>query len=71
MKRILILQLILCLLLGVAGCAKPTDSSPNDQQVPTDPKTGEVLLQGVGDAVAVEGNVTDSSDLRYMKMACL
>lgn len=56
MKRILILQLILCLLLGVVGCAKPADSSQNGQQVPTDPKTGEVLLQGVGDAAAVEGN---------------
>lgn len=56
MKRFLILQLALCLLLGMAGCATtPEDQQPEDTH-PRDPVTGEILIQGVGEAVAVEGD---------------
>ncbi len=52
MKRILMAALILCLLLSATGCA----SVPGEQAWPTDPETGEILLQDVGVPVANEGD---------------
>lgn len=54
MKRFLICLLILCLLLGMAGCAKAPQDNGDAQ--PRDPATGEILVQGVGEPAAVEGN---------------
>lgn len=52
MKRFFILQLVICLLLSLGGCA----GTQADQTPPTDPETGELLLQGVGAPVKNEGN---------------
>lgn len=54
MKRFLICLLILCLLLGMAGCTKAPQDNGDAQ--PRDPATGEILVQGVGEPVTVEGN---------------
>lgn len=54
MKRFLICLLILCLLLGMAGCTKAPQDNGDAQ--PRDPVTGEILVQGVGEPVTVEGN---------------
>ncbi len=53
MKRILSLFLAVCLLLAVAGCAPAQPETPKQ---PTDPVTGEILLQGIGAAVPNETN---------------
>ena len=53
MKRIVIFSLLACLLLGVAGCAPTQTETP---QHPTDPVTGEILVQGVGTAVPNQTN---------------
>ena len=53
MKRILSLSLAVCLLLAVAGCAPAQPDAPAH---PTDPVTGEILLQGVGTAAPNETN---------------
>ena len=53
MKRILSLSLAVCLLLAVAGCAPAQPDAPAH---PTDPVTGEILLQGLGTAVPNETN---------------
>ena len=56
MKRFLIFQLILCLLLGMAGCANTTNDQQPEDTHPRDPITGEILVQGVGTPVTAEGN---------------
>ena len=56
MKRFLIFQLILCLLLGMAGCANTTNDQQPEDTHPRDPVTGEILVQGAGEAAKVEGN---------------
>ena len=54
MKRFLIYLLILCLFLGMEGCAKAPED--NTDTHPRDPATGEILIQGVGTSVETEGN---------------
>ena len=56
MKRFLIFQLILCLLLGMAGCTNTTNDQQPEDTHPRDPITGEILVQGAGEAAKVEGN---------------
>ncbi len=53
MKRFLIFQLIVCLLLAMVGCAPV---QPETSAHPTDPVTGEILLQSVGTAVPNQTN---------------
>ena len=53
MKRFLIFQLVICLLLAAAGCTPTQSEMPKH---PTDPITGEILLQGVGTAAPNKTN---------------
>lgn len=53
MKRFVAFSLIICLILGFSGCVSQED--PADT-IPTDPVTGEYLLQGVGAALPNTGN---------------
>ena len=55
MKQFLLFTLITCLLFAVAACA-PQPEVPQGPSYPTDPETGEILLQGVGAPVANDGN---------------
>ncbi|MBE6934438.1 MAG: hypothetical protein E7462_05260 [Ruminococcaceae bacterium] len=50
MKRLFVFLLVLCLLFSIAGCTGTAETPQS-----TEP-TGEYVLQGVGEAVKVEGN---------------
>ena len=56
MKRFLLCLLTVCMALAMAGCKEPAQEQPSAQTPPTDPATGEILLQGVGAAAENPGN---------------
>lgn len=55
MKKFLIFTLIMSLLMAVTGCAAQPET-PQGPSYPTDPETGEILIQGVGTAAANDSN---------------